>query len=441
MNTTVVMRFLISFLLPCLWLLCGATTPPACGVPVIYDPFAMLPDFGATIFNCSAHAASVLNAPSYFVNQPTTVLQAQFMLNNLINVDSLQQTVTFDTRFRLIWTDNRFNLPNLFAVLNTHDVSNGIEIDELVNNQGLNIWMPNIHFIDAQSVNVYAESIRIKPNGVIYWSRHMVLTVTQEQLDFADYPMDTQVFNIRFEPYSLPVSMAEIGWQSPPYILYSNGKSYDFENNAMWTYISTSNSTEVVNYGTSDKPYWNSVGVLTFTFKRLPQGILVRLAVPITLLVLLAGLSFWAAKEDRVNVTITILLAVSALYIIIFSSVPMLGYLTYFDYYCLSMYTMLFAICFLHQFVYRLYDRQGKEGKHYQLQRSIIRGLEVTGRIGVIPTVLIVYLILFGYAYSLPSCIFLIMCILIYMGGITMYEIPGKLDVLLSCVDHMCIYV
>jgi hypothetical protein len=76
--------------------------------------------------------------------------------------------------------------------------------------------------------------------------------------------------------------------------------------------------------------------LLTLTVQRESSGITYRLAFPIMLLLLLVGLTFWSESGARVDTTITILLAVSALYIVIFSSIPMLAYLTRFDYYILG---------------------------------------------------------------------------------------------------------
>ena len=79
--------------------------------------------------------------------------------------------------------------------------------------------------------------------------------------------------------------------------------------------------------------------------RREAAGIVYRLAFPIMLLILLVGLSFWGEVSSRVDITITILLAVSALYIVIFSSIPMLGYLTVFDYYILSVSVAVWTLC------------------------------------------------------------------------------------------------
>ena len=96
--------------------LCYGTKLSPCGVPVIYNQG--LPDFSATLYNCSLVMPSAPNAPSYFVGQPSVNVLYQFVLNDLIQVDDLHQTITFDTKFRLQWNDPRWNVPQLFSVLN-----------------------------------------------------------------------------------------------------------------------------------------------------------------------------------------------------------------------------------------------------------------------------------------------------------------------------------
>lgn len=58
---------------------------------------------------------------------------------------------------------------------------------------------------------------------------------------------------------------------------------------------------------------------------------------------------FWAAVgQGRVDATITILLAISALYILVFNNVPMVGYLTTFDSFSLTMFILMFLCAFCH---------------------------------------------------------------------------------------------
>lgn len=143
-------------------------------------------------------------------------------------------------------------------------------------------------------------------------------------------------------------------WRSPAIQLYSSandGKS--FTENPIWDYVSSEGLIEIEDNGTPGSPRLRSTALAEITIHREPAGIVLRLAMPLFLLVFLAGWAFWAAPVDRMNITVTILLAVSALYIVVFQNIPMLGYLTTIDNFVLAMYFVLFACCGIHQFVIR----------------------------------------------------------------------------------------
>lgn len=65
--------------------------------------------------------------------------------------------------------------------------------------------------------------------------------------------------------------------------------------------------------------------------ERKGSGIVIRLVLPLFLLLLLSAVTFWMTTEKRVDVTITIMLSVSALYIVILGNIPLVGYLTKLD--------------------------------------------------------------------------------------------------------------
>ena len=73
-----------------------------------------------------------------------------------------------------------------------------------------------------------------------------------------------------------------------------------------------------------------------------------RLAIPILILSMLAVFAYWSDPNDRINITITLLLAISALYIVVFQNIPMVGYLTRFDSYVISMFCILSGCCLIH---------------------------------------------------------------------------------------------
>lgn len=96
---------------------------------------------------------------------------------------------------------------------------------------------------------------------------------------------------------------------------------------SIWDYVDSSVSFSE----TEDEDF--STCLVSIRVSRQSAGVVYRLAFPIMLMLLLVGLTFWGEHSSRVDTTITILLSVSALYIVVFSSVPMIGTLTEFDKY------------------------------------------------------------------------------------------------------------
>ncbi len=76
---------------------------------------------------------------------------------------------------------------------------------------------------------------------------------------------------------------------------------------------------------------WPSFALYRLTMQRQGSGVIVRLILPLTMLLLLSALTFWISYENRLDTTITLLLSVSALYIVILGNIPMVGYLTNVD--------------------------------------------------------------------------------------------------------------
>jgi hypothetical protein len=105
-------------------------------------------------------------------------------------------------------------------------------------------------------------------------------------------------------------------------------KSYTFLSNPSWEFVNSSTFLYQDLY-TSSSNFVNCIFHLPI--ERISSGIVIRLVLPITLLLILSGLTFWAPYENRVDSTVTILLAVSALYIVILSNIPLIGYLTKVD--------------------------------------------------------------------------------------------------------------
>jgi hypothetical protein len=128
-------------------------------------------------------------------------------------------------------------------------------------------------------------------------------------------------------------------------------------------------------------------GIVMIKISRQSDGVLIRLGLPVLMLMILSGFVYWAAMESRIDSTMTILLSVSALYIVVFGNIPLLGYMTSFDQYILAMFLLLTINVVLHQFSFRLSVKTGK----WPLRQFFIRLVEFSGRITVIPLALYLF--------------------------------------------------
>ena len=115
--------------------------------------------------------------------------------------------------------------------------------------------------------------------------------------------------------------------------------SWTFANNPLWTLEGSKAYIQEIRGATDYVSTW--IGEVTV--KRISLGIIVRLVSPILLLAILACLSFWMAEIKRIDVTITLLLSVSALYVVLLDNIPLVGYLTRLDYFAFQVSSFSFS--------------------------------------------------------------------------------------------------
>ena len=271
-----------------------------------------------------------------------------------MKIDDIAETFEFDCKFRMIWFDNRFNISQLFPYLGNATRENGIEISQMYDSQSqpLVIWRPDVHFVDAQNVDMIAESFRIKEHGVLYYSRHLSLTLSQSSFNYRNYPLDKQTAEFRFESYSYPINLMNLNFVNPPVQFYQSPKSktQSFWLNPLWQYDSYETGVEYPNYQftvTSPAREFASAYV-TMIFTRRSSGILLRLALPIMFVAVLAGMVFWAEQEKRLDFTVTLLLTISALYVSIIAGIPLVGYATNMDSFVFCMFIILLFAVLVH---------------------------------------------------------------------------------------------
>ncbi len=368
-----------------------------------------------TFATCLRNTPDALLAP-YYDDGKTIDVVSYNILNNFISVNELENIVNFDMFLVLTWRDPRLNMPGLWTTLDSKVQRFGVDItqafyEQNINQDALRFWLPDIFFPEVSDLNVNSESLLAFPLGVFVWTRHMIIEFLNSDLEYKSYPDDEQTVSLRYLSFALPTNELRLylPTEYPAVAFFKNVAGQQaFSTNSIWEFIDatayTDNPSAPVEYqGISYDFEYRSFSVLQFRIRRNSTGIVTRLAFPIFLLIFLAGLIFWAKFDDRLDFTVTILLAVSSLYIVIFQTIPMIGYLTTLDRYITQMFTTLFICAGVHQFILRL--KQNDSDVTWPLRKFYIRLLEAIGRVVVIPFIFVRYFTSFTQFYQLHTLV------------------------------------
>jgi hypothetical protein len=308
----------------------------------------------------------------------------------------------------------------------------GLNIDAYVRDGGnpLKLWLSDNVFPDTATSEILSEVIRLKPGGIIYWSRHIKATLAQPFFDYTKYPTDKQTIVMRVQSHGFSAAFVRQKWANPAMIYYQM-KPTDTPNflmNQLWAHTEGDFKTSVY---VSDQPTsYNGVtihrifemGYLYVDISRQSDGIIIRLAIAILTLLVLSGLTFWASIENRLPTTMTLLLSVSALYIVVIGQIPLVGYMTTFDDFVRRMYFLLALCVMLHQVVFRLY-RKSKETIFREL---LVRVFEFCGRVFVFPFSVFSFLVFFSSSeYVETYAPLMISAVVILVFLISVREVGG----------------
>jgi hypothetical protein len=222
---------------------------------------------------------------------------------------------------------------------------------------------------------------------------------------------------LRYISYASGTSMLTQKLLTPAVSFFLNSENTpSFQSNPLWQYNGWTSTIFDQAYAGLVK----SEVLISISISRVSLGLVTRLALPMLLLVILAGFNFWAVIDQRVNGTITLLLAISALYIVVFQNIPLLGYMTSFDKFSVAMFIILFLCSTMHQFVWSL---AGKP--RWPTRDLVVRLSELVGRVSVIPIIFIIFLFFFSEAFD-PSAIALISTsIAVFMVFVMTREVSG----------------
>lgn len=336
-----------------------------------------------TFYNCLANIPDASMMPSYYNNRMNgpTYFSSGMTLNNLIEVDEIEGTATLSFSLGVSWIDDRFAMPIFWNSV----AAKSIGLTILATNDSIVLYQPQIRFADAMEVSITNQELSLSKANMFLWKGAIVLKVVQSGFKFNKYPGDEQNIIVRFYmyPYDNRTAIMTIFGSGISFSTDENGE-YTFPQNPLWSYISSTAST----YNSQGSSSATSYALFTITVQRQGSGIVMRLVVPVLLLLVLSTLTFWATYEERVNITITLLLSVSALYIVILGNIPLVGYLTNLDKFIFWMFLLLVIVVILHQAYATLYEKLDR----WPLRIVYLRLLECTGRTFVLPAIILYYM-------------------------------------------------
>jgi hypothetical protein len=322
----------------------------------------------------------------------------------------------------------------------------GVDISEasgLTNVQGVQpaVWLPDIVFPDATSIVKSEEYLKLFPTGQLRRMQHLIMTFSQSSMRYMDYPCDTQNITISFFSFTLtahqlvfqPVIVDSLALP-PVDLIYSQGSTIAaFAENPIWSLTGTSAgyTTWQLSPGLFERPF----GIVTFRISRKSTGVLRRLCVPVLLIMLLCAMSYWGTLSDRIATTVTGLLAVAALYISIVNSIPLVGYMTRLDDYMLMMFVIVFVNTILHMVVVRM--NVAEKGTNWPLRKLVVRVVEFTGRVTMIPWIIATYIVSFLPSIVLYRLVIIVIALAAFEVALWRRYLPELRDTVITTIEHI----
>lgn len=324
----------------------------------------------AMLYNCSNNILNNLFPPSYYKSRSSlsslfspTIVNTSITINHLIEVNDITSQITLDIYLQHYWIDPRINLPDeLWKEANPANSHEGLEILPYVRHSAnpLNVWLPDIQIMEEVSLTLLGELLHIFPDGGFFWSRHLLLIISDSTMDLHAYPNDQQSFTLTLQSYAYTDEFVRIQPLSNTYLTLhqtpsSHVSQYDIMTNPLWTY----DSNEAIHTTIPATLFFHptraySTVTIQLRFSRQAVGIIYRLALPILIFMIIVGCTYWAELSKRIDITITMLLVTAAMYLVIGQNIPLVGYFTVLDLYVTSAFILLSVTILMHFFIYRI---------------------------------------------------------------------------------------
>lgn len=371
-----------------------------------------------TFYNCMANIPDVASMPTFFNGKyhGCMLILTQVTLLNLVQVNEIEGIVELQVIIDYTWQDRRYNMGEFWEHVPTS--YSGFDVTSMLTNDSIVMWRPTIVFPDANAVEVMAETLTISHantnNNISIFMYEVTydLVLVQPGFNFRNYPNDDQDIIIRFSALNFDAEQLQL-FPSNVACSYLPDHTCSFASNAMWIWKNEPSFQSCTAYPDQKASnIYPSFVYYSVKIVRQGDGIIVRLVLPLMILLLLSALTFWVTYENRVDTTITLLLAVSALYIVILQSIPLVGYLTDIDKFVFWMFVMLCIVVAMHQ----VYATLVEKVHTWPLRKIYMRAIELGGRCFLPPAIVFYFLATIEFGSASLKTTFITVTILASIG-------------------------
>ena len=97
--------------------------------------------------------------------------------------------------------------------MNPGCITEGVDISPFLwsPNNPLQFWLPDLQIFQAIETTILGQSVKLRDQGVLYWSQHIIVTLSEPQVDFLMFPLDQHSFMITVQSYSFDSNIMTLG--------------------------------------------------------------------------------------------------------------------------------------------------------------------------------------------------------------------------------------
>ncbi|TRY61959.1 hypothetical protein TCAL_10287 [Tigriopus californicus] len=307
------------------------------------------------------------------------IVNVSLNLRNVLQVNEITQIVTMEISIRMNWFDKRIRLSD-HALAHMHDDEDFLTLNPRL---GRHFWIPDIFIDQAKDLreptfHVLPASLRVHRDSNIRFAARVNFDVACN-MDFRNYPGDTQTCDIKFESFGYTTRQLNFNW-------HNSSNVNENISLAQFDLFVSMNAGYDTDYYEMAYPGL----ILTLVLKRKLSYHVVQTFIPSIIYLTVSWLALFVPPQsiaERLAMAMTIMLTLTAMFASERQSVPRVSYVTHLDVWMLT--CVFFVFVELAEFTFVLHLAMNHKER-------LTPWVESTAKI-VLPILFITFNIVFWY--------------------------------------------